>query len=127
MYQIETQKKKLITTKLNQLIKPQWSPSGNLIAFIISEELQHFIYLYSVASNELWPIRLNNAESPSQLTWSDNDSSLYIVSTVSPSIKEVISYRQHLNNSISTILRIDLDIKKSINKAKCYQTHSFSN
>ena len=111
LYQIETQKKKLITTKLNQLIKPQWSPSGNLIAFIISEELQHFIYLYSVVSDELWLMRLNNTESPSHLTWSNSDLSLYIVSTTSQSIKEVIQYRQRMNSSISTILRIDIDLK----------------
>ncbi len=125
LYDIETQKKKLITKTLGEVLTPYWSPSGNWFAYLRSEtstsshqwssesdqKTKYYIYLYSILTDDLWPIQIN-IEAPSMLRWSDNDSSLYIVATTLKSTgkdEETIFYRQRINNQISIIHRVDID------------------
>jgi Tol biopolymer transport system component len=103
LYEIDTEKKQLITKNLGKDLKPHWSSNGNSIAFF----LKNYLYLYSILSNELSSIAMN-IENPSMLRWSDNDTSLYVTTVSSQSFEEGIPYRQRINNVNSTIHRIDI-------------------
>ncbi|CAF4142804.1 unnamed protein product [Rotaria sp. Silwood2] len=120
----KNQTKKLITTNLRQSIKPQWSPNGDYIALIpknhTSVQSEQYIYLYSLISDELFPIQIDK-DILLAFTWSNNDSSVYIAVNDLWSIdkenelykdewKDVIQYRQHVVCSNSTIYRIDLNL-----------------
>ncbi|CAF3450640.1 unnamed protein product [Rotaria socialis] len=129
LYNIETKRKQLITRALSESLKPQWSPSGNWIAFLLNQnsipssdkypKVNEYIYLYSVISNEWLPIYIGK-EAPLALTWSNDDFSLYFVTFASISPKEdanlqkvewkdVIQYRLSKSNEGSSIHRIDIE------------------
>ncbi|CAF3846872.1 unnamed protein product [Rotaria sp. Silwood1] len=133
LYDIQNQTKKLITTNLHKSIKPQWSPSGNYIALLPknhssvnkTDDLQNkqqseqYIYLYSLISDELLPIQIEN-DSLLAFTWSNNDSSLYLAAINFQSIaeendlykdewKDAVQYRQSIMRKTSTVYRIDLN------------------
>ncbi|UJR07896.1 hypothetical protein I4U23_012178 [Adineta vaga] len=125
LYDIKSCQKKSLVSSFGHSFKPYWSPSGNSIAFIHNEylpsnstnehprssEKMYYIYLYSILTEELHSIEMT-LESPSTMAWSDKDSSLYLVTTTSRFIKnpEIITpYREHINNHISTIHRLDID------------------
>ncbi|CAF3349062.1 unnamed protein product, partial [Rotaria sp. Silwood2] len=130
LYDIQNQTKKLITTNLRQSIKPQWSPSGDYIALIPKphtsinktddQKSEQYIYLYSLISDELFPIHIDK-DILLAFTWSNNDSSVYIAvndlwskdkenELYKDEWKDVIQYRQHVVRSNSTIYRIDLNL-----------------
>ncbi|CAF3982889.1 unnamed protein product, partial [Adineta steineri] len=84
LYDIQNQTKKFITTNLRTSIQPQWSPSGNYIVFlsknhssINKQQSEGNIYLYSLGSDTVLPIQIGK-ETPLALTWSNNDSSIYL-------------------------------------------------
>ncbi|CAF4212400.1 unnamed protein product, partial [Adineta steineri] len=84
LYDIQNQTKKFITTNLRTSIQPQWSPSGNYIVFlpknhssINKQQSEEYIYLYSLGSDTVLPIQIGK-ETPLALTWSNNDSSIYL-------------------------------------------------
>ncbi|CAF1223730.1 unnamed protein product [Rotaria sp. Silwood1] len=130
LYDVKTKKKNLILTNKGASSKPQWSPSGNWIAFLRTEKTtmnttkqykhyqrsfenvekkQQFIYLYSIKSKKVLPI-LIGTEIPSTLAWSDRDSSIYFITTKTRETdddqiewKDVIDYRKSVHNYVSTI------------------------
>ncbi|CAF3765578.1 unnamed protein product [Rotaria sp. Silwood1] len=130
LYDVKTKKKNLILTNKGASSKPQWSPSGNWIAFLRTEKTtmnttkqykhyqrsfenvekkQQFIYLYSIKSKKVLPI-LIGTEIPSTLAWSDRDSSIYFITTKTRETdddqiewKDVIDYRKSIHNYVSTI------------------------
>lgn len=119
IYNIKTEKKTLITNKLHPAIRPKWSPSGNWIVLSLKTEIlpsnqsEQKIYLYSIVSNELLPIQIGK-ETPLDYTWSNNDYSLYIVtsnslSTNSDEWKDVIQYRKDQLNENYTLYKIDFN------------------
>ncbi|CAF1641451.1 unnamed protein product, partial [Adineta ricciae] len=122
VYNIETKTKQLITSALSTSIKPQWSPSGSWIACSLNKSPlpdeqsnpNEFLYLYSVVSNEWFPIHIGKMFLLT-FTWSNDDSSLYIVTlTKEEQIlqetewKDVIQYRPSKSNDGSAIYRIDI-------------------
>ncbi|CAF4377331.1 unnamed protein product [Rotaria magnacalcarata] len=140
LYNIETKKKQLITRALSESLKPQWSPSGNWIAFLLDHnsipssdkysKVNEYIYLYSVISNEWLPIDIGK-ETPLALTWSNDDFSLYFVTFASMSPKEdanlqkvewkdVIQYRLSKSNEGSSIHRIDIETNNQTSSTKRY-------
>ncbi|CAF3118593.1 unnamed protein product [Rotaria socialis] len=115
LYDIQTQKKTVITKNLGGFLNPKWSPSGNWIALTKTENLathinlgahdyrrstasdqksQQYIYFYSVLSDELVPIAIGT-ETASFVTWSENDSSLYFVITKPPLMDEEKEKPEH--------------------------------
>ncbi|CAF3610212.1 unnamed protein product [Rotaria sp. Silwood1] len=132
LYDIEKQTRKLITRNLHSSIKPKWSPNGNWIALSLNkypsittinnhqnkQQLEQYIYLYSVISDELLPIHLGT-DIPLTLTWSNNNSIFYLAtmniwSTVEyndldkDEWYDVIQYRKNKVSESTTIYRIDL-------------------
>ncbi|CAF4296501.1 unnamed protein product [Rotaria sp. Silwood2] len=108
LYETQGRRKKLITKKLSEAFKPQWSPSGNWIVlrqtensttnnrhthyhyrrlFESEEKIEQYIYLYCVLSEKLLPVSIGT-EILSALAWSSNDSSLYFATVRPPSTKE---------------------------------------
>jgi dipeptidyl aminopeptidase/acylaminoacyl peptidase len=133
LYNIQNQTKKLITTNLHKLIKPQWSPSGNFIAIfpknysliIKTDDRQNkhqseqYIYLYSLIFDKLLPIQIGK-DTPLTYTWSNNDSSIYLASVNLASTieendlykdewKDTIQYRKNVVRRNCTIYRIDVN------------------
>jgi dipeptidyl aminopeptidase/acylaminoacyl peptidase len=129
LYNIETKKKQLITKVLSESLKPQWSPSGHWIAFLLNQnsitssdeypKANEYIYLYSVISNQWLPIYIGK-EIPLALTWSNDDFSLYFVTFASMPTKEdenlqqvewkdVIQHRLSNSNQGSSIYRLDIE------------------
>jgi Tol biopolymer transport system component len=126
IYDIQQQTRKLITKNLHNSIKPQWSPNGTWIALVLDEpsnttnpnsRTKWPIYLYSPASNDLFPIRTEN-DSLLALTWSDNDFSFYLATINSQSLdeydeeewKDVNEYRKDIKDyEQSTIYHIDIN------------------
>ncbi|CAF1076439.1 unnamed protein product [Didymodactylos carnosus] len=140
LYNIETKRKQLITRALSESLKPQWSPSGNWIAFLLNQnsiassdeypKANEYIYLYSVISNEWLPIYIGK-EIPVALTWSNDDFSLYFVTFASMPPKEddnlqkvewkdVIPYRLSKSNEGSSIHRIDIEKDTQTSSTKRY-------
>ena len=128
LYSLETKKKQLITKSLSESLKPQWSPSGNWIIFLLNQnsitssdeypKANEYIYLYSVISNEWLPIYIGK-EMPLALAWSNDDFSLYFVTFASMPPKEdetlqqvewkdVIRHRLSNSNEGSAIYRLDI-------------------
>ncbi|CAF2784930.1 unnamed protein product [Rotaria sp. Silwood2] len=132
LYDIKNQTKTLITTNLHTSIKPQWSPSGNYIALLPKnnslinktdedqnkQQLEQYIYLYSLISDELLSIQIGK-DTLSAFTWSNNDSSFYFAGinmgltnkendSYKDEWKDVVQYRESMIRS-STIYRIDLN------------------
>ncbi|CAF4193690.1 unnamed protein product, partial [Rotaria magnacalcarata] len=117
-------KKELITTQYAVFMEPKWSPSGDWFFYYGNDKVtanstddrelyrhagnkdsksQQQIHLYSVTSDELLSIDIGKA-TPSALTWSDSDSSLYFAAQSTESAedadrlyeaewKDVIQYR----------------------------------
>jgi Tol biopolymer transport system component len=119
LYDISNETKKLITTNLRTSIKPQWSPSGNYIAFLPKnhsstnkQQSEEYIYLYSLLSDELLPIQIGK-DTPLALTWSNNDSSIYLavqsIDEENDLWKDVIQYRENIIRKTSIIYRIDFN------------------
>ncbi|CAF4434550.1 unnamed protein product, partial [Rotaria sp. Silwood2] len=130
LYEIKTKRKNLIVTNKGGSSQPQWSPSGNWIAFLRTESAtttttkqykrdqrsfeniekkQQFIYLYSIKSKKVLPV-LVGTEMPSTLAWSDSDSSIYFITTKTKNTdddqvewKDVIDYRKSIHDYVSTI------------------------
>jgi dipeptidyl aminopeptidase/acylaminoacyl peptidase len=133
LYNVQNRTKKVITTNVRRSIKPQWSPSGDFIAFLPKnhslfnkteppqdkQQSEQYIYLYSVISDELFPIQIGN-DTPLAFAWSNNDSSIFLAVTHSRSLteendsykdewKDVIQYRRDATLTQSIIYRIDLN------------------
>ena len=133
IYDIAQRTRRLITGRSDISIEPKWSPSGKWIALIVDEitsktkkskryrrspgdssSEQHRIYLYSLASNDLFPIEIGK-DVPLAFTWSDHDSSLFLA-TSAPAItdtddeewRDVIQYRNSKKNRQSIVYRIDI-------------------
>ncbi|CAF3606847.1 unnamed protein product [Rotaria sp. Silwood1] len=108
LYETQGRRKKLITKKLSQEFKPQWSPSGNWIVLRQTEnsmtnnqhthyhyrrlsesdeKIEQYIYFYCVLSEQLLSVSFGT-EILSALTWSSNDSSLYFATVRPSSTKE---------------------------------------
>ncbi|CAF4138168.1 unnamed protein product [Rotaria sp. Silwood2] len=130
LYEIKTKRKNLIVINKGGSSQPQWSPSGNWIAFLRTESVtttttnqykrdqrsfeniekkQQFIYLYSIKSKKVLPV-LVGTEMPSTLAWSDSDSSIYFITTKTKNTdddqvewKDVIDYRKSIHDYVSTI------------------------
>ena len=140
LYGIETKRKQLITGALSESFKPQWSPSGNWVAFLLNQnslassdeypKANEYIYLYSVISSEWLPIYIGK-EIPLTLTWSNEDFSLYLVTFASmppkenenlPKVewKDVIQYRLSRSNEGSAIHRIDIEKSNQTSSTKRY-------
>ncbi|CAF1390190.1 unnamed protein product [Rotaria sordida] len=145
LYEIKTKRKNLILTNKGGSSKPQWSPSGNWIAFLRTENTtmnttnrykhyqnsfeniekkQQFIYLYSIKSKKILPI-LVGTEIPSTLAWSDSDSSIYFIITKTRKRdddqvewKDVIDYRKSIHNYVSTIKCLVFERKNQISSVK---------
>ncbi|CAF4014717.1 unnamed protein product, partial [Rotaria magnacalcarata] len=95
LYETDGSKKELITTQYAVFMEPKWSPSGD------------WFFYYAT---------------PSTLTWSDSDSSLYFAAQSTESTedadrlyeaewKDVIQYRRRKPNYGSVIQRIDIKRK----------------
>ncbi|CAF4343032.1 unnamed protein product, partial [Adineta steineri] len=106
LYDIQNQTKKFITTNLRTSIQPQWSPSGNYIVFlpknhssINKQQSEEYIYLYSLHADTVLPIQIGK-ETPLALTWSNNDSSIYLavkpIDEENDLWKDVIQYRENV-------------------------------
>ncbi|CAF1261459.1 unnamed protein product [Adineta ricciae] len=125
VYNIDSYKKTSIISTLGYFLSPRWSPSGNTIAFIHTEyllsnstddhqrlsEKSYYIYFYSVLTEELHTVE-NTLEKPSTFAWSDQDSSLFLVTSTSRFVnndEDILPYRERINNHISTIHRLDFD------------------
>ncbi|CAF2959129.1 unnamed protein product [Rotaria sp. Silwood2] len=136
LYDIQNHTKKLIATNPHQRIETKWSPSGNYIALImkpyslvnitgyssIDDLFPQRIYLYSLISDELLPIKIEK-DIFLTFTWSNNDSALYIAAkNLWPLVEEYILYRDEWKGAIQyrqkmqhmsscSIYRIDLNLK----------------
>ncbi|CAF3877373.1 unnamed protein product [Rotaria sp. Silwood1] len=140
LYNIETKKKQLITKVLSESLKPQWSPCGNWIAFLLNQnsitssdeypKANEYIYLYSIISNEWLPIYIGK-EILLALAWSNDDFSLYFVTFASMPPKEdgnlqqvewkdVIQHRLSNSNEGSSIYRLDIEKNNQTSSTKRY-------
>ncbi|CAF0926828.1 unnamed protein product [Rotaria sordida] len=135
LYDIEKQTKKLIATNTFIPIQAKWSPSGNYIALLlksyslgnvtgrpsINDLFLQRIYLYSLISDKLLPIKIEKHIFLT-FTWSNNDSSLYIATKSFWSFyKQNILYQHEWKNAVPyrekmqfihscSIYRIDLNL-----------------
>ncbi|CAF3698406.1 unnamed protein product [Rotaria sordida] len=135
LYDIEKQTKKLIATSTSIPIQAKWSPSGNYIALLlksyslgnvtgrpsINDLFLQRIYLYSLISDKLLPIKIEK-HIFFTFTWSNNDSSLYIATKSFWSFyKQNILYQHEWKNAVPyrekmqfihscSIYRIDLNL-----------------
>ena len=133
IYDTVQETRRLVTKKPDISIKPQWSPSGKWIVLLLDETSSNAtkinryrrsssdppseeqrIYLYSPVSNDLSPIEIGK-DYPLALTWSDNDSSLYLATTNLPLTNEdegewrdVTQYRDNEKYERSIIHRVDI-------------------
>ena len=130
LYEIATQRKKVIARFSNGFAKLQWSPSGNYIAFFRTDptlaskqqskpqnqsKTNNYLFLYAVASDVLLPFPIDIGI-PSVWKWSSNDSSLFLAVTQPRATenevgdreewRDVIQYRESLNDSISALYRL---------------------
>jgi dipeptidyl aminopeptidase/acylaminoacyl peptidase len=138
IYDTQQRTRKLITSNPHKTIKPQWSPNGHWIALLLDEtpsnttdhhryrrsiqdypQTDQYIYLYSLLSNDLLPIRIGK-DIPLAFTWSNTDFSLYLATTNLQSAieddnlnreewKDVIQYRQNKKYEQSIIFRVDIN------------------
>ena len=130
LFDVTTRKRRLIIHHRGDSPQPTWSPSGDWIAFLTAgystgngtneqndsqkpEKTEHFIYLYAVLSDKIVPVSTGSI-TPSALTWSESDSSIYVAGVNSESSindqnewKDVIRYRQLISNYTTAIIRID--------------------
>ena len=131
LYDIQTNRKTLITDRLSEGMKPKWSPSGSWIAFLLNEpttnnnvslnsklKMEHHIYIYCIESQQLVSIPVGK-QLPLVLTWANDDSSLYIATSGSSSAKlyedsdtdewkDVIKYGKFKPSDGSTIYHVVL-------------------
>ena len=134
LYDMQTNKRILITTHQDGSSKPQWSPSGKWIGFLQIDlkvddtttddrirrqedsSNDNFIYLYSLLSGQLLPVAIGTTY-PSAFTWSEYDSSLYVAGVDLQASsgndeaewKDVIQYRPSVNKTVTTIFRVDIN------------------
>ena len=119
LYDLNSKTKTLITDKSSPSIKPQWSPNGDWIALSLFNKTQpqEQIHLYSLTTNELLSIRLEN-RIPLNYIWKDDDDfSLFVTTMVSPLVKkeldeewkDVIRYRNDLSKQSYTIYELKLN------------------
>ncbi|CAF4657201.1 unnamed protein product, partial [Rotaria sp. Silwood2] len=145
LYEINTKQKQLIVTNTGGSSRPKWSPSGNWIAFLQVDQTkmstknrykhyqrsfenieknQQFIYLYSIESKKMFPVLVGN-EMPSTLTWSNNDSSIYFITSKTRKTdddqvewKNIIDYRKSIDNYVSTINCLAFETENQISSLK---------
>ncbi|CAF3694356.1 unnamed protein product [Rotaria socialis] len=142
LYTTDGSKKELIITQYSVFMEPKWSPSGDWFFYYGNDKVttnstdnsesyrhstnkglenQQKIHLHSVTSDELLSIDIGK-ETPSALTWSATDSSLYFAAQSTESTedsdrlyeaewKDVIQYRRRKPNYGSVIQRIDIKRK----------------
>lgn len=130
LYDVTMQRKTFITKKLSELFKPCWSSNGNWIVLLLDnndlklnkklnsydKKVDQYIYLYSVLGSQLLPIHIGK-EIPLTVTWSQNDSSLFLATFASKTNptqdewKDVIKYREYRSYVYSNIYRIDINRK----------------
>ena len=127
LYDVQNKTKISMTNNVHTAIKAQWSSTGNFIALLLKnhstinkmddgrtkQQLEQYLYLYSVMSGELLPVPIGEYIL-SALTWSNNDSSLYIAGTSlwsKSGENNLILYRENLLvRSTTTVSRIDLNL-----------------
>lgn len=127
LYQIAERRKKLIANQISAGVKFQWSPTGKLVAFLMSNSsvsiskhnifryppqidfnADQNIYLYSIETDQIRSISVGN-DIITALTWAENDSSLYYVTIDLNSNenegkwKDVIRYRADYSSIIRQI------------------------
>jgi len=126
LYQISNKKKILIAKQVSPIVKPQWSPTGNWIVFLLNNTQS--VSLYSIEKEKSFSIDIS-FPSVSGLVWSDRDTSLYFASHSKWSTKEdddlheskwkdVIQYPEEKLNQGTTIGRIDFYFQRRTLKAK---------
>ncbi|UJR16624.1 hypothetical protein I4U23_003524 [Adineta vaga] len=107
LYQTAERQRKLLTDQLYESVKPQWSPSGSRVAFLLkyiltqnridSRQIQQSIYVYSIESETTTIVRIGT-DFPLAMAWAENDSALYYATmifntTEDPEWKDVQQYR----------------------------------
>ncbi|UJR19821.1 hypothetical protein I4U23_022954 [Adineta vaga] len=121
IYNLNTQIKTLVIKNLHPSIKPKWSPSGNYIGLFLKNDTltnvektrSQYFYIYSILSMKFLSINIGN-EIPLVFTWSNNDSSIYLVTipnkiTNDDQWKDVIQFRKDIRNQINRIYQIDFN------------------
>jgi len=122
IYDLNSKAKTLITDKASPSMKPQWSPNGDWIALSLFNKTQpqEQIHLYSLTTNELLSIRLEN-RIPLNYIWKDDDDySLFVTTMVSPLVKkeldeewkDVIRYRNDRSKQSYIIYELKLNPNK---------------
>jgi dipeptidyl aminopeptidase/acylaminoacyl peptidase len=131
IYTIKENTKRLITKNPHDSIAAQWSPDGQWIGLFLgrtstssskryptADTSEQFIYLYSLVTNDLWPVNIGN-EIPLAFTWSNEPFSFYFAAVDSSFDSDeniddiqrsnVNSHRDYLKYERSVVYHITID------------------